>query len=198
MEFKCISPWAFCQRCVPQIHSYLIRRAEDQTKSMAFNVWLFSTEPRVMKIKSWRIITLFGEMMKETGNREREIIVSVVLLDVDVWVACDPTCCGEQQRTVVSVQILHGGDAGVPRVSVVEVVQPLALLPVPETAANTAIRRQSTRCRTSAGRTERLTRCCLCRLRRCRCWRGGTSRQMELRGYGLWIFDRPDGKYLEM
>lgn len=36
----------------------------------------------------------------------------------------------------MSVQVLHGRDASVTRVSVVEVVQPLALLPVPETAAN--------------------------------------------------------------
>ena len=33
----------------------------------------------------------------------------------------------------MAVQVLHGCDAGVARVSVVEVVQPLALLPVPET-----------------------------------------------------------------
>lgn len=36
----------------------------------------------------------------------------------------------------MSVQVLHGRDASVTRVSVVEVVQPLALLPVPETTAN--------------------------------------------------------------
>lgn len=35
----------------------------------------------------------------------------------------------------MSVQVLHGCDASVTRVSIVEVVQPLALLPVPETTA---------------------------------------------------------------
>lgn len=35
----------------------------------------------------------------------------------------------------MSVQVLHRCDASVTRVSVVEVVQPLAFLPVPETTA---------------------------------------------------------------
>lgn len=52
------------------------------------------------------------------------------------------TCCGEQQWAVVSVQVLHGCDASITRVSVVEVVQSLALLPVPKAKTNTLIRRQ--------------------------------------------------------
>lgn len=35
----------------------------------------------------------------------------------------------------MSVEVLHGRDAGVTGVSVVEVVQPLSLLPVPEARA---------------------------------------------------------------
>ena len=46
--------------------------------------------------------------------------------------ACAPHLCSEQQGAVVPVQVLHGRDARVARVAVVEVVQPLALLPVPE------------------------------------------------------------------
>lgn len=45
-----------------------------------------------------------------------------------------PTCGSEQQRAVLAVQVLHGGDAGVAWVPVVEVVQLLSFLPIPEAA----------------------------------------------------------------
>lgn len=61
---------------------------------------------------------------------------------VCVFVCVLETCCGEQQWAVVSVQVLHGCDASITRVSVVEVVQSLALLPVPKAKTNTLIRRQ--------------------------------------------------------
>ena len=48
------------------------------------------------------------------------------------YVRARPTCGSEQQGAVVPVQVLHGRDARVARVAIVEVVQPLALLPVPE------------------------------------------------------------------
>lgn len=40
----------------------------------------------------------------------------------------------------MSVEVLHGCDAGVTGVSIVEVVQPLSLLPVPEATAVTRIK----------------------------------------------------------
>lgn len=43
------------------------------------------------------------------------------------------TCGREQQRAVLAVQVLHSGDASVAGVPVVEVVQLLPFLPVPET-----------------------------------------------------------------
>lgn len=51
-----------------------------------------------------------------------------------------PTCGSEQQGAVLSVQVLHCGDSGVPRVPVVEVVQLFSFLPVPKTAGRKNIR----------------------------------------------------------
>lgn len=51
-----------------------------------------------------------------------------------------PTCGSEQQGAVLSIQVLHCGDSGVPRVPVVEVVQLFSFLPVPKTAGRKNIR----------------------------------------------------------
>lgn len=60
------------------------------------------------------------------------------------------TCGREQQRAVLAVQILHGGDPGVPRVAVVEVIQLLPLFPVPETSGKErgrlVVRETQTKC----------------------------------------------------
>lgn len=42
------------------------------------------------------------------------------------------TCGCQQQGAVLAIQVLHGGDPGVPRVAIVEVVQLLSFLPVPK------------------------------------------------------------------
>jgi hypothetical protein len=44
-----------------------------------------------------------------------------------------PLTCGRQQKgAVLAVQVLHGSDPGIPRVSIVEIVQLLPFLPVPK------------------------------------------------------------------
>lgn len=42
------------------------------------------------------------------------------------------TCGCQQQGTVLPIQVLHGGDPGVPGVAIVEIVQLFSFLPVPK------------------------------------------------------------------
>ena len=104
--------------------------------------------------------------------------------------AC-PTCGSKQQWTVVSIQVLHGRDARVSRVAVVEVVQPLAFLPIPETEQTGNKRQQWWATRPTQGSHWvsvicflGLTRCCPCRPRRCRHWRDGTWPRTGRQGCG--------------
>lgn len=56
------------------------------------------------------------------------------LTHVQAWATAVLLTCGcQQQGTVLTIQVLHGGDPGVPRVAIVEIVQLLSFLPVPKT-----------------------------------------------------------------
>lgn len=50
------------------------------------------------------------------------------------WLIGDLTSSSEEERAVMPIKVLHGCDACVPWVSIVEIIQPLSFLPVPKTA----------------------------------------------------------------